>query len=403
MKVLIADKFDESGIEALKTAGCEVVSDPSLDGDTLRDAVAKTRCTVLVVRSTKVTEDILAASGALNVVVRAGAGVNTIDLKAASSRSVLVANCPGKNAIAVAELTFGLILALDRRIVHNTLDLQSGVWNKKEYAKARGLKGRTLGILGMGTIGKAVASRAQAFEMNVVAWSRSLTPEAADALDVEHCKTPEEVASRCDILTVHVAASPETKNLVSEKVLSKLAPGSYVINTARADVMDYPAATKFVEKSGLRVAVDVYPNEPAATDKDFKDEFIQSGDLIYGTHHIGASTDQAQAAIADEAVRIVTEYMRTGRVENCVNLCAKSPAKYVCVVRHHNKPGVLAHALGIIRGAGVNVEEMQNVICEGASAAVAQIKLDNQLDEATLKQIETGHEHVLGVSLFEAA
>ncbi len=403
MKVLVADKFEEAGLYALREGGCEVVYEPSLEGDLLRDALSRTGAAVLIVRSTKVTEPMMDATRSLNLIVRSGAGVNTIDTKAASMRSILVANCPGKNAIAVAELTFALILALDRRIVDNVVDLRRGVWNKKEYSVARGLKGRTLGVLGLGPIGQAVVQRAHAFEMPVIAWSRSLTPAAAKAMGLLSYATPAEVAAHCDILSIHLPAAPETKNIVSADVLNRLRLGSFLINTSRADVLDHKALAIAVKEKSLRVGLDVYPNEPAGGDGEFKDALVQAGGVIYGTHHIGASTDQAQAAIAEETVRIVTTYMRTGRVENCVNLCARSAARYVVVVRHRNRPGVLAHTLGAIRAAGINVEEMENVICEGAKAACAQIKLTARPSETVLAQIQTGHEHVLGVSVFSVA
>src|SRR5437763_3379813 len=149
MKVLIADNFEKSGIEGLQAAGCEVVQQPELKDDALTRAIAETQAEVLVVRSTKVTEAMLDA-GRLSLVVRAGAGYNTIDVKAASARGIYVSNCPGKNSIAVAELAFGLLLALDRRIADNVAELRAGRWNKKEFGKAKGLHGRTLGLVGIG-------------------------------------------------------------------------------------------------------------------------------------------------------------------------------------------------------------------------------------------------------------
>jgi D-3-phosphoglycerate dehydrogenase / 2-oxoglutarate reductase len=399
MIVLIADKFEESGVRGLKEAGCEVIHQPTLQGDELREAIAKTRCQILIVRSTRVTEDMLAAGEQLNLVVRAGAGYNTIDVAAAARRSIFVANCPGKNAIAVAELTFALILALDRRIADNVAELRQGVWNKKSFSVARGLKGRTLGILGFGRIGQEVATRAQAFGMEVVAWSRSLTEEMAEEWGIERCETPGVLAARCDVLSIHLAAAPETKNLVNGDVLSRLRPGSYVINTARADVLDYGALATAIKEQQVRAGLDVFPSEPAEGSGSFTPEILKAGGVVYGTHHIGASTDQAQEAIAAETVRIVTTYMNLGRVENCVNLCVRSPAQCVVVVRHKNRPGVLAHALGVIRAAGINVEEMQNVIFDGAEAACAQIKLDNTPSDAVVRQIQSENEHVVGVSV----
>jgi len=401
MVVLIADNFESAGVEALRAARCEVILEPSLKDDALRDAIARTKCRVLVVRSTRVTAAMLEAGDALGLVVRAGAGVNTIDVAAASRNAVLVANCPGKNAVAVAELTFALILGLDRRLCENVADLRQKRWNKKEYSTARGLKGRTLGVVGLGRIGQIVAQRALAFEMKVVAWSRSLDEDAASALGVVRCETPAEAASRCDILSIHLAAAPQTKGMINADVLGRLKPGSFVINTARAEVMDYAALARAIREKGLRVGLDVFANEPAEGAGTFADAIVEAGGIVYGTHHIGASTDQAQDAIAAETVRIIADYANTGHVDNCVNLCARSPARYVLVVRHRNRPGVLAHALGVVSDAGVNVEEMENVICEGTEGACAQIKLDSPLDADVLAKIERGHEHVLGVSLFE--
>lgn len=398
MIVLIADKFESKGVEELRADGCEVSHEPALSGNALRDAIVKTKCRVLVVRSTKVTGEMIDAGDTLSVIVRAGAGVNTIDIAAASRRSVLVANCPGKNAVAVAELTFALILALDRRIVENVMDLRDGRWNKADYAKARGLKGRTLGVIGMGRIGRAVAARALAFEMNIAAWGRSLTEETASALGVSRCDNPSEVASRCDILSIHLAAAPETKHLINAEILNRLKPQSYVINTARADVVDYAALARAMDQRRLRVALDVFPNEPGSGTGEFADAIIRGKGIVYGTHHIGASTDQAQEAIAQETVNIIKDYHSAGSVRNCVNLCAKTRAKYVISVRHRNRPGVLAHTLHVISYAGVNVEEMENLICEGAESACAQIKLDGPLNEKALAEIKQGHEDVLAVS-----
>jgi len=403
MKVLIADKFQDWGLEELRQAGCEVVYDPALEGDALREAIGRTGCAVLIVRGTRVTEAMLSAGGVLSVVVRAGAGYNTIDVAAASRRSILVANCPGKNAVAVAELTFALILGLDRRVVENVVDLRNGKWNKHEYDKARGLKGRTLGVVGLGQIGQAVVKRAQAFEMPVAAWSRSLTAEWASELGVIRCESPVEVASRSDILTIHLAAAPETKGIINAVVLNALPPGSYVINTSRAEVMDYPALAVAVRERGLRVGLDVFADEPSSGAGAFRAAILDAGGIVYGTHHIGASTEQAQQAIADETIRIVRQYLHSGKVENCVNLCERSRARYVVVVRHRNRPGVLAHTLNEISQAGVNVEEMENVICAGAESACARIKLAGPLGEEVLARIRGGNQHVLGVSMSSVA
>src|SRR5712672_1357580 len=196
MKILIADKFEKSGQEGLAEIGCEVLYQPDLKDEALVAAIANELPDVLVVRGTKVTEPMLEA-GALKLVVRAGAGFNTIDVAAASRRGIYVSNCPGKNAIAVAELTFALMLAIDRRVPDSVVELRSGHWNKKKYSKARGLFGRTLGLLGFGAIGQEVAKRAIAFGMPVVVWSRRFADggEREDpGMTVQIASSPEQVA-----------------------------------------------------------------------------------------------------------------------------------------------------------------------------------------------------------------
>jgi len=255
MKVLVADKFEKTGIDGLKAAGCDVVYEPDLKDDALTQAIQSTGADVLVVRSTSVTAPMLEA-GKLSLVVRAGAGYNTIDVATASRRGIYVSNCPGKNAIAVAELAFALLLALDRRVPDNVAELRAGTWNKKEYSKAKGLFGRTLGLIGYGNIGQELAKRAHAFGMPVIVWSRRFASgreNAADlAIPLRVAQSPEEVAERSDVLSVHLALTPETRGLVGASVLDKLKPGSYFINTARAEVVDYAALEKAVRERKRR-------------------------------------------------------------------------------------------------------------------------------------------------------
>ncbi len=399
MKVLVADKFEASGIDGLRAAGFEITSEPALKDDALRDAIVKSACQVLVVRGTKVTADMINASTQLGLIVRAGAGYNTIDVAAASRRGIFVSNCPGKNAVAVAELTFALILALDRRIVDNAVDLRNGKWNKKDYAQARGLKGRTLGVIGMGQIGQAVVARAQSFEMDVVAWSRSLTDEQAEAMGVTRLGNAAEVAAACDIFSIHIAAATETKGLISADVLERLRPGSYVINTARADVLDYAALAKVMREKGIRVGLDVFPNEPQDATGAFDAELLKTDGVIYGTHHIGASTDQAQEAIAAETVRVCRAFKDTGQVPNCVNIETQSPACCQLVIRHYDKVGVLASVLDMLRRAEINVEEMSNTIFQGARAAVAVIRLHQKPTPELLTALTDMKDMIIKVEL----
>lgn len=306
MRVLIADKFEQSGLDGLASSGCVVSYQPGTKDDALVKAAAEFLPDVLVVRSTAVTEAILAAAP-LKLVVRAGAGYNTIDVAAASRRGIYVSNCPGKNSVAVAELAFGLILALDRRIPDNVIALRQGKWNKTEFSKARGLFGRTLGLIGVGQIGREMIPRAHAFGMHVVAWSRSLTPELAKELGVERKNSAIEVAEASDVTSANIALNQQTKGLLASEFFASLRKNSYFVNTSRAEVVDQDALARGIREKGIRVALDVYANEPPGGTGEFTDPIAQQ---IYGTHHIGASTEQAQDAIAAETVRIVRTFKR---------------------------------------------------------------------------------------------
>ena len=396
MKVLIADQFEQAGIDGITAAGCEVIYQPALADQQLADALASTSADVLVVRSTKVTDAMLARAP-LSLIVRAGAGVNTIDVNAASRRGIYVSNCPGKNAIAVAELTFALILALDRRIADNVIDLRAGRWNKKEYSKAKGLFGRTLGIIGYGSIGQEVAHRAKAFGMPIVVWSRRFEGSSGHAdPGLTVVRSAEEVAERADVLSIHLALASGTRNFVGSSILGRLKPGSYFINTSRAEVVDHAALAEVIRGRGVRAALDVFAQEPAGSTGEFSDPLVGLPNVI-GTHHIGASTDQAQEAIATEAARIVRTYKETGKVPNVVNLATKTPATHMLVVRHRDRPGVLAHVFDRLRAANLNVQETENVIFEGAEAAIARINLDGEPPAGLLKTIAGGNEDILSL------
>jgi len=404
MKVLIADNFEESGIAGLTAAGCEVLYKPDLVDERLANAIRDSGVDVLVVRSTKVTEPML-DMGRLSLVVRAGAGVNTIDVAAASRRGIYVSNCPGKNAIAVAELAFGLILSLDRRIPDNVTDLRAGRWNKKEYSQARGLYGRTLGLIGFGSIGQEMARRARGFGMPVLVWSRRFLDRGAAALEdvsqdieVTVVNTPEEVAERSDVLSVHLALTGETRSFVGDAILGRMKPGAFFINTARGEVVDYVALAEAVKTRKLRVGLDVYAAEPSGATGEFSDPILALPN-VYGTHHIGASTDQAQEAIAAETVGIIRAYKETGTVPNVVNLSKQTRASHMLVVRHRDKPGVLAHVFNYLRSGNLNVQETENIIFEGGQAAIARINLDSEPPAALLRAIEKGNEDILNLHL----
>jgi D-3-phosphoglycerate dehydrogenase len=400
MKVLVADKFEKVGVDGLKDLGCTVLVEPDVKAEDLPARIREVDPHILIVRGKKVSGDALRAGTALTLVIRAGAGIDTIDVNAASSLGVFVSNCPGKNSIAVAELVLALLLSMDRRIPDQATDLRNGKWGKGEYSKARGLYGRTLGIVGLGQIGREVAARAQAFGMKVIAWSRSFTHEEADRLGIAYAQTPLEVARLSDALSVNVAATADTRNLVNAEFLAAMRPGAYLINTSRGSVVDEAALEKAVREKGIRAGLDVFQNEPAGSSGEFGNGIVQVPG-VYGTHHVGASTEQAQVAIAHEVIRIVQAFRDTGEVPNVVNRLARSSATHVLTIRHRNRPGVLAHVFGVLAGAAINVEEVENIIYHGAQATLARIHLDGAPNNGTIDRIRSGNSDIISVELSE--
>ena len=398
MRVLVADKFEGVGLEGLRSLGCEVHFEPRLEGESLGWRLRDTRADVLVVRSTRVTAAEMDQGTGLSLIIRAGAGVNTIDLAGASARAISVSNCPGKNAVAVAELAWGLILALDRRIPEQTADLKAGAWNKAEYGKARGLAGRTLGIAGFGAIGREVAARGRAFGMPVVAWSASLTAERAAEAGVERTASLRDLAALSDVVSVHLALTKETRGLLGAAFFDAMRPGSLFVNTSRGETVNAAALKAAISEKGIRAGLDVYEREPAGGTGAFEDEVGRMPGVV-GTHHVGASTEQAQNAIAAEVVRIVAAYKATGVVPNAVNLCERSPARWLLTVRHRDRVGVLAHVFVALREAGINVQKTENVVFDGAEAASARIQLDSEPTRSLLARIAEGCRDILAITL----
>lgn len=399
MNILIADKFSETAIAELQAAGHSVRYDAGLKGDALIGALTDIRPNILVVRSTKVPSAALDATDALELVIRAGAGYDTIDVAHASRRGIFVANCPGKNATAVAELAFGLMIALDRQLPDNVATFRAGQWNKAGFSKASGLKGRTLGLIGFGNIAREMAPRARAFGMRVIAWSIDLTEEMAAETGVERMATALDVAAASDVISVHVASTPETRGLVGDDFFAAMREGAFIINTARGAIIDEAALLRALDTKGIRAAVDVFDGEPAGKTGEV-DHPLAGHPNMYFTHHIGASTEQATAAIGTEATRVALAYAATGIVPNCVNIETHSPATHMLTVRHLDRVGVLAHVLDEVSRANWNVQEMENLVFSGAEAACARIRFDGTPNDATLARIYES-ENVLAVSVLK--
>jgi D-3-phosphoglycerate dehydrogenase len=390
VKVLVADKFPEKHIQQLKDMDLEVVYSPKLGENELPEAALDTD--ILVVRSTIVNAETISKSKNLNLIIRAGSGVNNINIPAANQKGVYVANCPGMNSVAVAELAIGLMISLDRRIPDNVLDFRNGKWNKGEYSKAEGLLGKNLGIIGVGNIGKEVAKRALAFGMNV--YGKDIS--RIEGVMIKDFSEMDKILPMCDVITIHLPSTPQTKGLFNKQMFSYMKPDSLLINTSRADVIDEDALLEAIKEKNIRAAVDVFKGEPEGKTGDVKSK-LQDNPNIYVTHHIGASTGQAQDAVADETIRIIKDYVHSGIIAHWVNRAKVTDAHYQLVAKHYDKPGVLASILAVIREGNINIEEIENIIFEGGIVACCTMKLRTPATADMLKQMNE-NKNVLSIS-----
>jgi D-3-phosphoglycerate dehydrogenase / 2-oxoglutarate reductase len=398
MHLLFADRMAEQTVAELEARGHVCVMEPGLAADELPDRVRG--FDGLVVRSTKVRRAVFEAADRLVLVIRAGAGTNTIDTDAAASHGVFVCNVPGRNAAAVAELTLGLLLAIDRRIADNVADLRSGHWDKHRYSKAEGLLGSTMGIIGLGSIGFAVAERAAAFGIRVQSLAKpGRAPRVVariEELGITMVDSIEELVSSSDIVSLHVPSNADTRHLVDDAFLARMKKGAILLNTSRGDVIDERALLEALDARRVRAGLDVFDDEPGSG-KGSWDSRLASHPEVVATHHIGASTAQAQRAIAAGVTEIVDAFM-SGEARHCVNLDPDRLGSVTLTVRHLDRVGVLAQVLDRLSAAHLNVEHMVNRVFRGGEAAVASIDVEGQPSEDLLEALrETPH--VLGVSV----
>lgn len=279
----------------------------------------------------------------------------------------------------------GHLVNLDRRIADNVASLRAHQWDKKGFSEARGLRGRTLAILGFGAIGKEVAVRAKAFGMKIVAWS-VFAPGEAEAYGIERAPTAEAAVAVADAVSVHLAFTPETEKRIGASVFSAMKQGAYFINTSRGEVVDQDALAVACATRGIRAGLDVFQKEPSAGKAPFEDPIVDLPN-VYGTCHVGASTDEAEEAVGEEVVRIVSAYQSAETIPNCVNLAVRSAATHTIVVRHADRVGVLAHILRSLSEAHHNVQGMENIVFSGGHAACARVEVVGEPTAAVLATI----------------
>ncbi len=387
MKILFADALPDSYVDLLRRQGDECIVSPELGTADIPDVILGVD--VLVVRSTEVTAATIDRSDNLGLIVRAGAGTNTIDCQAAADSGIYVCNVPGTNSVAVAELTLGLLLALDRHIPAAANDLRNGIWNKVEYSEADGLMGKTFGIIGVGEIGLAVAERARSFGMTVVAERKANRRPDIEArirsIGIRLVDDLDAVLAESDIVSIHVPGGERTVNLVDAGFLDAMKPNSILLNTSRGEVVDEEALLDAIESKGIRAGLDVFRNEPGDGTGEFASRLAAHPSVV-GTHHTGASTQQAQDATSAGTIDVIEAY-RAGDPTNCVNVVRTRVGTTTITIRHFDRVGVLAAALAVLRKADINVQTMVNKVFEGSNAAMAIIDVSREVAEDVKRQL----------------
>jgi D-3-phosphoglycerate dehydrogenase len=312
MKVLISDKMSDEGIQFLEEQGCfDVANRPGLPPDELllevRDAAA------LIVRSkTKVTPAVFEAASQLKAVGRAGAGVDNIDLEAATRRGVVVMNTPGGNSVSAGEHAFALLMALARKIPFAHSSMKSGLWNKAAFM-GKELHGKTLGLLGIGKIGSVVAQRGVGFRMRVLAYDPFVSESYAEDLGVELCSM-EDLLPQSDFISLHLPANEKTKQLVNKDMIDQMKDGAILVNAARGALIeesDLVAALKEGKLAGA--ALDVFENEPNVNEE------LRDLDNVVLTPHIAGSTQEAQAKVGHGIAVQISNYLKDNLIVNAVN------------------------------------------------------------------------------------
>jgi D-3-phosphoglycerate dehydrogenase len=312
IRIFVADDVNDGGLAPLREAGFEVEKRTGLKGDELAEAVSS--ADGLVVRSeTKVTSQLLDAAGRLRVIGRAGVGVDNIDVAAATQRGVVVMNAPDGNTMTTAEHALALLLALARRVPQGDASLKAGRWERKKFVGVE-LRGKTLGVVGLGRIGRVVASRALGFEMRVVAFDPFVVPEQLREQGLE-LGTLEEVCARADFITVHTPLTPETRGIIGAREFARMKQGVRVINCARGGLVDERALYDAIKEGRVAgAALDVFEEEPPPADHP-----LLSLEEVVATPHLGASTKEAQEGVAVIVAEQMRDFFLTGAVRGAVN------------------------------------------------------------------------------------
>lgn len=385
MKILVACPLPGNMLPELRALGTEVNYQPELTAERLEELIPDVA--VLVVSRLRVSPEAIEAGHALQLIVRAGTDTSNIAIEEASAAGIFVANCPYTDAIAIAELIIGLLVALDRRVLESSVTRCESERAQPARVDSLGLAGRRLGMLGFGPVEREIAKRARAFEMDVLAWSPGLTPELAAESQVQFCPWPRELARQSDAVTVYAAGQGAKDLLVDAEFLRNMRAGAMFVHVGHPAALDQQALLKVARERGLRVACDVSSPQLPDSDTGRITARLQALPGVIGTCRLADRTQQMQDATAREVVRVIREFVIAGEAVNCLNLSEHSPATWQLVLRLRDKPGVLASIVEAVRADGINIEGVTTRLFTGARAAWCKVALDERPSNDTLSAI----------------
>jgi len=386
MKILVAGAMHETALDELRALGSTVEYAPEISAAQLPERIAEAG--ILIIGRTRVSPAAIEKGVTLQMIVRLGTAVSNVAIDEASQQGVFVVNCPDMDAEAVAEMTIGFILALDRRLIRNADALRAKRAERDAAPSAHGLVGRTIGILDYNRVGQELARRARAFRMKVLAWTRHPSAGESDNEEVEFCAGPRELARRSDIVTVYAPPAQADELLVDAEFLQNMRDGAYLVHVGHPAAIDEAALAEAARTRHLRVALDIYAPELTRDSARFRSSLLDIPGVI-GTHHLADQTKQAERATADEAVRVVREFLVAGKVCNCVNVAERSPATWLLVLRLRDAVGVMASVMNAILADGINAEEITSRVFNGARAAWCTIALNERPSTEALDAVRS--------------
>lgn len=396
MKILVACRLPDAALDELKSLGAEVIYQPELAGPGLAEQLRDVA--ILVVGRQRVAREIILAAPQLQMIVRDGTGTLNIAVDEASTQGIFVTHCLFREAAAIAEMTLGLLVALDRQLLDQGLQPSDDVTARRaDDINAMGLVGRTLGILNYGPVGREVAARARAFGMNVLACAGPHCDPLTHEWGIEFVHSPRDLARRSDAISVYVPLDDAKERFINSELIGSLKARALLVHIGHPNAVDEPALYDAVKAGRVRAALDFYSSEAAGEMLRHRSKLLGLHGAVV-THRLADATERAREVIAGEVIRIVRQFLVTGEALNCVNLVERSHATWQLLLRLRDAVGVMASVMDEIRADGINAQEIGCRLFQGGRAAWVSISLNERPSDDMLAALR-GLQGVIHVDL----